>query len=46
MRSVIWLGMALALTGAMATVAEARKRGGSSSEYYEWQSEHRGPVHG
>lgn len=46
MRILTWVGLALALTGAMATTAEAQRRGGSSSEYYEWQSEHRGPVRG
>ncbi|MFM9850699.1 MAG: hypothetical protein ACKVP3_26670 [Hyphomicrobiaceae bacterium] len=46
MRKLIWVGTALVLAGAIATAAEARKRGGSSSEYYEWQSEHRGPAHG
>lgn len=46
MRKLIWVGAALVLAVAMATAAEARKRGGSSSEYHEWQSEHRGPAHG
>jgi hypothetical protein len=46
MRSVAWIVLGLALISAMPSAAEARSRGGPSSEYYEWQSEHRGPAHG
>ena len=46
MRSVAWIVLGLALMSAMPSAAEARSRGGPSSEYYEWQSQHRGPAHG
>lgn len=46
MRSLAWIGVGLALIGAMATAADARSRSGPSSEYYEWQRQTRGPEHG